>query len=60
MCVYYMEMEKIFRVDSSSAPANTISFRPCFPHPPGGHERHNHFVVGRIVAPIPGVTPLTA
>ena len=33
MCVYYMEREKILRVDSSSAPANTISFRPCFPHP---------------------------
>ena len=41
MCVYCVESGHTFRGDSSSAPANTIPFRPCFPDPPGGHERHN-------------------
>ena len=41
LCVHCVDIGNPFMADSSSAPANTIPFRPCLSHPPGGHERHN-------------------
>ena len=60
MCVYVVDMGHTFRADSSSAPANTISFRPCFPHPPAGTNGTTPCGVGTAMWPGPGVTPLTA
>ena len=57
MCMYGMDMGHTFRADSSSAPANTIAFRPCLSHPPAGTNGTTPCGVGNAMRPGPGVAP---
>ena len=54
-CVYFVDIGHSFRVDSSSALVNLISFRPCFPHPPAGTNGTTPCGVGNPMWPGPGV-----
>ena len=52
-----MDIGHTFRADSSSAPTNTIPFRPCLSHPPMGMNGTTPCGVGNAMRPAPGVAP---